>query len=325
MSLVLTQADSGSSLGQCFPLRVRRDHHGIDLRRHRVRVQCRQQCSMADDVLLGYEYGLPATVRTALRHVWKENLLLRFHHCLHGWLLWLFGIPNNPAARYHERPYRIRRRRTYHNGYLAPTKQNRETRSVLTSSVATVINSDMIPFRQRGMYQAMQNILVGFGAVLGASLGGVITDTIGWRWCFLAQVPVSMFALMVGYHVLVDPEHSVMKLPKGQQFRSALRRVDLSGATLLVVGLVVQLFGLSLGGNEFPWGSSEVKLALVTSTVLLGGFMLVEAKTKAVPMIPLQILKGWQPQVLQLTNVFVGMASYAVGSSQSHALRLLTS
>ena len=29
-------------------------------------------------------------------------------------------------------------------------------------------------------------------------------------------------------------------------------------------------------------------------------------------MIPLQILKGWQPKVLQLTNVFVGMSSYAV-------------
>lgn len=196
---------------------------------------------------------------------------------------------------------------------------------MLTSSAATVINSDMIPFRQRGMYQAMQNILVGFGAVLGASLGGVITDTIGWRWCFLAQVPVSMFALVVGYRVLIDPEHSVMKLPKDQQFRSALRRVDLSGATLLVVGLVVQLFGLSLGGNEFPWGSPEVNLALVTSTVLLGGFVLVEAKTKALPMIPLQILKGWQPQVLQLTNVFVGMASYAVGFSRRHPLCLLTS
>ncbi|KAK1831985.1 major facilitator superfamily domain-containing protein [Podospora conica] len=178
-------------------------------------------------------------------------------------------------------------------------------------TMATVINSDMIPFRQRGMYQAMQNILVGFGAVLGASLGGVITDTVGWRWCFLAQVPVSMFALVVGHHVLKDPEHSVMKFPKDEWVRSALRRVDLSGATLLVVGLVVQLFGLSLGGNEFPWDSPEVKLALVSSTVLLVSFVVVEAKTKAVPMIPLQILKGWQPQVLQLTNVFVGMASYA--------------
>lgn len=52
-------------------------------------------------------------------------------------------------------------------------------------TMATIVNSDMIPFRKRGMYQAMQNGIFGFGAICGASFGGSIADTIGWRWCFI--------------------------------------------------------------------------------------------------------------------------------------------
>ncbi len=180
---------------------------------------------------------------------------------------------------------------------------------------ATVINSDMIPFKQRGMYQAMQNILVGFGAVLGASLGGVIAESIGWRWCFLLQVPVSILALIVGYIVLENPPCIVPMVGPKHPCRSALKRLDLSGAVVLVLGLGTQLLGLSLGGNEFPWGSTVVVGSLVGSLVLLFIFLGIEATTKAIPMIPLRMLQGWQPTSVQLSNVFSGMAAYAVSWS----------
>ncbi|KAK3360674.1 major facilitator superfamily domain-containing protein [Lasiosphaeria hispida] len=173
-------------------------------------------------------------------------------------------------------------------------------------TMATIINSDMIPFEQRGLYQAMQNVLFGFGTVLGASLGGVIVDGIGWRWCFLLQVPVSIFALIVGYHVLASSGPTT-----GNQLRLALGHLDLPGALLLVLALVAQLVGLSLGGNEYVWDSGLVVGALALSIVLLAAFLLVEAKTMAMPIIPLRMLRGWQPIAVQLTNVFVGMSSYA--------------
>ncbi|KAK0615559.1 major facilitator superfamily domain-containing protein [Bombardia bombarda] len=178
-------------------------------------------------------------------------------------------------------------------------------------TMATVINSDMIPFKQRGMYQAMQNILVGFGAVLGASLGGVIAETIGWRWCFLLQVPVSMVALVVGYYVLENPSHTILELDPKRRIRSAFRHLDISGAMFLVIGLVAQLVGLSFGGNEYAWNSGPVVGTLVGSVVLLAVFIAIEAETRAIPMIPLRMLNGWQPTAVQLTNVFSGMSSYA--------------
>ncbi|KAK1773793.1 major facilitator superfamily domain-containing protein [Copromyces sp. CBS 386.78] len=178
-------------------------------------------------------------------------------------------------------------------------------------TMATVINPGMIPFKQRGMYQAMQNILHGFGSVLGASLGDTIAETIGWRWCFLSQVPVSLVALVVGYFVLENALHLVKLTDPKRRIRSALQCLDLSGAILLVVGLAVQLLGLSFGGNEYPWSSIPVVTELVTSCALLVGFVVVEAKTKAMPMIPLRMLQGWQPSAVQLSNIFSGMEAYA--------------
>lgn len=170
----------------------------------------------------------------------------------------------------------------------------------------------MIPFRKRGMYQALQNGMFGFGAICGASFGGTIADTIGWRWCFNLQVPISAFALIVGALVIKNPEGGFQL---GQSFRDTWARVDFTGAFLLVISISLQLVGLSLGGNELPWSSPWVIGSLVVSVALLGLFLVVEARTSAIPVIPLRLLHGKLPALIQFSNICAGMSAYAVSSS----------
>ncbi|PLN75405.1 MFS drug transporter [Aspergillus taichungensis] len=179
-------------------------------------------------------------------------------------------------------------------------------------TMATIVNSDLIPFRRRGMYQALQNGMNGFGAVCGASFGGSIVDTIGWRWCFIMQVPVGLFALVTGYLVinLSAPSSSGLVQP-GQGLRAIWKYIDLTGACLLILGLSSQLVGLSLGGNELPWSDPWVIGSLVGSVVLLALFVFVEGTTSAIPLIPLRMLRGVLPVATQISNVCVGMAAYA--------------
>ncbi|KAJ4248893.1 hypothetical protein NW757_008006 [Fusarium falciforme] len=174
-------------------------------------------------------------------------------------------------------------------------------------TMATIVNSDMIPFRKRGMYQALQNGIFGFGAIAGASFGGSIADHIGWRWCFLLQVPVSIVAFVIGALVVANQ-------PGGFSLNSGLgavwKRVDFSGSLLLVVAVSVQLVGLSLGGNELPWTSPWVIGSLAGSIALFASFLLVEARTSAIPVIPLRLLQGRLPIATQAANVCAGMAAY---------------
>ncbi|KAK0720198.1 major facilitator superfamily domain-containing protein [Lasiosphaeris hirsuta] len=175
-------------------------------------------------------------------------------------------------------------------------------------TMATIVNSDMIPFRKRGMYQALQNGMFGFGAICGASFGGSIADGIGWRWCFILQVPISAFALLVGALVIKNPEGG---FEIGRGFRDIWTRVDFTGSLLLVVAISIQLVGLSLGGNELQWSSGWVIGSLVGSFVLLAWFLVVEARTRAIPIIPLRLFHGKLPALIQFANICVGLSAYA--------------
>jgi MFS family permease len=183
-------------------------------------------------------------------------------------------------------------------------------------TMATIINSDMIPFQQRGMYQACQNVLHGFGSICGASVGGFIADSIGWRWCFLCQVPISIFAFVVGYLVLEKDRHE--KQGPGPISDddpvpvSKWEQIDLTGALLLVLGLSAQLAAMSMGGNNYPWSDVRVISALISSVILLMLFVMVELRTKAIPIMPMSMLRGTLAVSNLISNVGVGMVAYAV-------------
>jgi MFS family permease len=184
-------------------------------------------------------------------------------------------------------------------------------------TMATIINSDIIPLKNRGMYQAVQNGLHGFGAVCGASMGGVIADTIGWRWCFLCQVPVSLGGLVVAHFVIQNPP---VEGASEARKRSVWRLIDLSGAVLLVLGLSVQLVALSLGGNQYPWSDSRVIFCLVASVIILAIFVLVELRTNALPVMPMYMLRGKAVISNMVSNVLVGMSSYAVRKTSFYSI-----
>ena len=165
------------------------------------------------------------------------------------------------------------------------------------------------------MYQAIQNVLFGFGSICGASLGGFIADTIGWRWCFLFQVPISLFALVFGYYTIIDrkPQDLIVEGNAIQvEKRSIWRQIDLSGSVLLVLGLASQLAALSMGGNDFDWISWQVIVSLLVSIVLLTGFVIVEIRTGAIPIMPMSMFKGLLAISNIISNVCSGMAAYGV-------------
>jgi MFS family permease len=50
------------------------------------------------------------------------------------------------------------------------------------TTVVSILLSDIIPLRNRGTWQGLVNISYACGASAGAPLGGLLCDSIGWRW-----------------------------------------------------------------------------------------------------------------------------------------------
>ena len=56
------------------------------------------------------------------------------------------------------------------------------------------IIAEMIPPRQRGKYMGLFGIGGAISSVVGPTLGGFITDSLGWQWIFFVNVPVGIIA-----------------------------------------------------------------------------------------------------------------------------------
>ncbi|HEY5419626.1 MAG TPA: MFS transporter, partial [Marmoricola sp.] len=66
----------------------------------------------------------------------------------------------------------------------------------LTALVQVVIASMVSP-RERGRYSGYIGAVFALATVSGPLIGGLVVDTIGWRWCFFVGIPVAALAFVV--------------------------------------------------------------------------------------------------------------------------------
>ena len=115
------------------------------------------------------------------------------------------------------------------------------------------------------------------GPVLGIILGGPIIDLFSWRWIFVAQVPITLAAIVLAWVVFPDSK------------RAADARFDLPGTVLLAGAATVFLFGVNRG-PVLGWGHPVVLSCYVATPVLALLFWLQEHRT-ARPLIPVEYFR----------------------------------
>ena len=176
------------------------------------------------------------------------------------------------------------------------------------NSISTIIVSDMIPLRQRALWQGLSNVFWGLGNGLGGLFGGYMNDTWNWRVAFLAQVPLTAACLFIvcfqfGSIAAISPR----KLDTSQ---SSISRVDFLGSVLLVLTLVLFLLGITMGGNIVPWSNPLACVPLPVSLVFFGALLYVEGYIAREPILPLHFLRDRTILCACLTNWFFHMALY---------------
>src|SRR3954452_6609720 len=65
------------------------------------------------------------------------------------------------------------------------------------TALTQAVLSDLVSPRERGRYSGYLGAVFGVGTVAGPLLGGVVTDSFGWRWCFYVGVPFAVAAIVV--------------------------------------------------------------------------------------------------------------------------------
>ena len=144
-------------------------------------------------------------------------------------------------------------------GGLAPSEQ-----SILTET---------FPPDKRGGAFALYGLTVIAAPILGPTLGGVITDQIGWHWIFLLNVPVGLLSLFLVHRFVVDP-------PKIEEERRERLHGGLRVDWLGIIFLTLWMGGLELvldRGQREDWlASGFIVTALVVSVTSCIGLWLWE-------------------------------------------------
>ncbi len=145
-------------------------------------------------------------------------------------------------------------------------------------SLAFVILGDVLSPRERGRYMGVFTGVFAFSAVTGPLWGGLLVDTIGWRWIFLVMLPLGGVALAIT---------SVgLRLP----FIVRKRPIDWTGAVLLVAAATALLLVPIWGGDTFGWTSAPL-LAVAGLGVVLTGAFLAQERRAPEPILPLRLFK----------------------------------
>ncbi|KPI37759.1 Vacuolar basic amino acid transporter 1 [Cyphellophora attinorum] len=163
------------------------------------------------------------------------------------------------------------------------------------STLVAVITTDLVPIREVGPWRGYLN-LVGTGSrSLGGPVGGYITDMVGWRWAFMAQVPILIFAS--GTAVLYLPTTSrkpntdkcdeASELTLGQRLQS----IDFLGASLIMLAVIGLMLPLA-AGSKLPGGLWVSCGVPSVSIILLAVFVLVEHRYATDPIVHPTVMRN---------------------------------
>lgn len=114
------------------------------------------------------------------------------------------------------------------------------------------------------------------GGTAGVFLGGIITAYVDWSWVFLVNIPIGIAVLAL----------TGMLLPHGKRHKG---RVDYLGAFSITGALILLVYAI-VTANDAGWSSLQTVSLLLTSTGLLGAFIIIQKRSRE-PLIPLRIFK----------------------------------
>ncbi|HEY7198814.1 MAG TPA: MDR family MFS transporter [Candidatus Dormibacteraeota bacterium] len=166
---------------------------------------------------------------------------------------------------------------------------------MLFASVFTVL-ADIFPPDQRARMQGLFGAVFGISSIFGPTLGGWITDNLGWRWVFYVNIPVGVLAVAL----------IAATLPFVRS-QARLRDIDFLGALTMAAGLTPILIGLTIT-NTHSWTSPEVIGLIASGLVLMALFLLIEGRARE-PIVPLSL---WRNRVYTVATMVGVLSSFGM-------------
>lgn len=168
-------------------------------------------------------------------------------------------------------------------------------------ALSQVIMADIISPRERGRYMGLFGAVMAVATVGGPLLGGLITDTLGWRWNFFVAVPFALAALVM-----------VEKNLKLERLSSRKANIDILGIALMAAATTLLLLWVTRAGQDFEW-VSPTSAWMVGGSLLAAALFVVVERSVSEPLIPLRLFRNRTFTLAVVASLSVGLAMFGSG------------
>jgi EmrB/QacA subfamily drug resistance transporter len=162
-------------------------------------------------------------------------------------------------------------------GWLIAARSAQGAGAALVMPLAMAILSGAFAREERARALGIFSGVTGFALIVGPAIGGLITESLGWRWIFWVNLPIGMIAIALVFARLRESFGPAAGL-------------DPAGLVITAVAALALVWGL-LRGNVAGWTSPEVVSALALGVLLAVAFVLWEQRAPA-PMVPMRLFQS---------------------------------
>ncbi|GAA1798478.1 MFS transporter [Agromyces neolithicus] len=160
---------------------------------------------------------------------------------------------------------------------------------------AQAIIGEIVSPRERGRYLGWIGIVYVIAAVGGPLIGGVVIQTVGWRWIFVGYLPLAVVAFVLAVRTL--------RLPRP----SEKRPLDIVGAVSVAVLIAAVVVLASVVERGQPWPAIT---ALIGVIALAATTWIITALRATDPVIPLGLFRDPAFSVPVAVSLLIGVALF---------------
>jgi EmrB/QacA subfamily drug resistance transporter len=150
--------------------------------------------------------------------------------------------------------------------------------AVASSVILAIIVTEFPAAREQAKAMGLYAFVSAGGGSIGLLAGGALTQSLDWHWIFFVNVPIGVFAFLMGSALIEENEG--IGLAGG---------VDVLGSALITLATMFGAFAI-VKSSEYGLLSARTLGVGAASLLLLGAFLALEARLEN-PIMPLRVLR----------------------------------
>jgi EmrB/QacA subfamily drug resistance transporter len=153
--------------------------------------------------------------------------------------------------------------------------------AMLSPAALSILTVTYRAHRERNIAMGVWGGLAGLGGTLGVVAGGLLVDTLNWRWVFFINVPIALVLVLLAPRFIGETRIAATG--------TGMRGFDLPGAALATAGTLALVLGV-IRAEPKGWNSGQVLGLLAAGVALLVAFVTVEARARQ-PLVPPRLFR----------------------------------